>query len=123
MEKRLYKNTDRKMISGVLAGFSDYLGVDVTIIRVIYVLLSIFTDGFPGLVLYIILAIVMPERRNQDSYHYGDKGQNGSYKSYEKGSQGKAYQDVDYKENPEPEDIQSGYKKSGGAYTPDDRDR
>lgn len=121
MEKRLYKNTDRKMISGVLAGFSDYLGVDVTILRVIYVLLSVFTDGFPGLILYIILAIVMPERKEQDSYNYRSK--ENAYKSYEKNSESNAYQDVEYKENPQPEDIQSNYKKSGGAYTPEDRDR
>ncbi|WP_312460310.1 PspC domain-containing protein [Proteiniclasticum sp.] len=121
MEKRLYKNTERKMISGVLAGFSDYLGVDVTILRVIYVLLSVFTDGFPGLVLYIILAIVMPERKEQDTHTYRNK--DNAYKSYEKNSDSKTYQDVEYKENPQPEDIQSSYKKSGGAYTPEDRDR
>lgn len=111
------------MISGVLAGFSDYLGVDVTILRVIYVLLTVFTDGFPGLVLYIILAIVMPERKERDAYSQSNNENSSAYRSYEKGTENKSYQDVEYKENPEPEDIQSGYKKSGGAYTPEDRDR
>lgn len=108
------------MISGVLAGFSDYLGIDVTILRVIYVLLSIFTEAFPGLILYIVLAIVMPERKEQDTYTHKEKDQ---YQSYEKNGPDKSYQDVEYKENPEPDEIQSNYKKSGGAYTPEDRDK
>ena len=49
------------MISGVLAGFSDYLGIDVTILRIGYVLLSLIMEAFPGIILYIILAIVMPD--------------------------------------------------------------
>jgi len=48
------------MIAGVCAGFADYIGWDVTLVRALYALLTIFSAGFPGLVLYIVLWIVMP---------------------------------------------------------------
>ena len=61
MNKKLTKSNN-KMIAGVCAGIAEYLGWDVTMVRVLYLLLSLFSVGFPGLLLYIILAIVMPER-------------------------------------------------------------
>jgi phage shock protein C len=59
--KRLKRSSDNKMIAGVCAGIADYFDVDPTLIRVAYVLLSFLSVGFPGLILYIILAVVMPE--------------------------------------------------------------
>lgn len=49
------------MVAGVCAGIAEYLGLDVTIVRVAYVLLSIFSAGFPGLIVYLILMFVMPD--------------------------------------------------------------
>jgi phage shock protein PspC (stress-responsive transcriptional regulator) len=60
-DRRLTRNTDDKMIAGVCAGLADYFGVDPTLVRAGYVLLSIFTTGFPGLLVYIILMFVMPK--------------------------------------------------------------
>ena len=59
--RKLTRNTRDKMLAGVCAGLSDYFGIDVTLVRVGYVLLSLFTTGFPGLLVYIILIFVMPE--------------------------------------------------------------
>ena len=59
MQKKLTR-TQNKMISGVCAGIAEYFEFDPTLVRIAYVLLSIFSAGFPGLLLYIILAIVMP---------------------------------------------------------------
>jgi len=120
MEKRLYKNTDKKMISGVLAGFADYLNIDVTILRIGYVLLSLVMDGFPGLILYIVLAIVMPDMNENDRKSRSYRNDN-AYRTYEKDKEDKTYTDVNYKENPSPDEIQNNYKQSGGSYTPDDR--
>ena len=50
------------MICGVLSGFSEYIGADPTIVRIVYAALTLFTAGFPGLILYIICALVMPEK-------------------------------------------------------------
>lgn len=54
-------NSDR-MIAGVCGGIAQNFGWDPTVVRVAYVLLSLFSAAFPGLILYIILAFVMPER-------------------------------------------------------------
>jgi len=49
-----------KMIAGVCAGIAEYFDVDPTIIRVIFVLLSIISAGFPGILVYIILMLIIP---------------------------------------------------------------
>lgn len=59
--KKLYKSANNKMLSGVCAGFADFIGIDPTIVRVIYALVSFFTGGFPGVIIYIMLAIIIPE--------------------------------------------------------------
>jgi phage shock protein C len=63
MEKKLYRSRNQ-MIAGVCAGLADYLNVDVTIIRVAYVLLSVLSAAFPGILVYIILMIVIPLEEN-----------------------------------------------------------
>ena len=61
MEKKRLTKSSNKMLAGVCAGLAEYLGWDVTAMRVVYVLASFFLAGFPGVLLYIILALVMPE--------------------------------------------------------------
>lgn len=60
--KRLYKSRDKKMIAGVCGGLAEYLDLDPTLVRVGYVLLSLLTAAFPGILVYIILAIVLQDR-------------------------------------------------------------
>ena len=60
MKKKLRRSSN-KMIAGVCAGIAEYLGLDITLVRVAYVLLSIFSAGFPGLIVYLILMFVMPD--------------------------------------------------------------
>ncbi|MEJ6980485.1 PspC domain-containing protein [Pedobacter sp. P351] len=60
MEKKLERNQQSQMIAGVASGLADYLLIDVTLIRVIFIVLAVF--GFSGVLLYIILWIVVPER-------------------------------------------------------------
>lgn len=56
--KRLTRSRDR-MVAGVAAGLSEYLGVDATLIRLGFILLSV--AGGPGLLLYIIMWVIVPE--------------------------------------------------------------
>ena len=58
-EKKLYRSNTDKMVAGVCGGLGKYFGVDSTVIRLIFALLVVFGVG-SGLLLYIILAIVMP---------------------------------------------------------------
>jgi phage shock protein PspC (stress-responsive transcriptional regulator) len=55
------KRSNNKMIAGVCGGIAEWLGWDPTIVRVGYVLLSIFSAAFPGILVYIILWVVMPK--------------------------------------------------------------
>lgn len=58
--KKLYRNINNKMLCGVCSGVADYFGIDPTIVRVIYAVLSLFTASFPGLILYFVLALIIP---------------------------------------------------------------
>ena len=61
MEKKLRRSTD-KMIAGVCAGLAHYFDLDPTVIRIVYVLLSIFT-AFAGVLVYLILWLIMPKEQ------------------------------------------------------------
>ena len=62
MNKKLYRSTTDKMLSGVCAGFADYFAVDSTLIRIGTVILFFATGVFPILIAYIACAAIMPER-------------------------------------------------------------
>lgn len=49
-----------RMIAGVCGGIADWLGWDPTLVRVLYVILSICSAAFPGILTYIILWVIMP---------------------------------------------------------------
>lgn len=57
--KKLTKDRSRAMLCGVCAGLAEYAGIDVTIVRLLTVPLA-FTSI--GLILYIIAAIIMPDK-------------------------------------------------------------
>ncbi|GAB4478064.1 MAG: hypothetical protein Kow00124_22030 [Anaerolineae bacterium] len=59
MEKKLMRSSTDKMVAGVCGGLAQYLNVDPVLVRVAFVILAL--AGGPGLLLYIILWIVMPE--------------------------------------------------------------
>lgn len=59
MEKRLVRPHSGRQLLGVCAGLADYFNVDPTIVRLIFVLATL--AGGPGLIIYIILALIMPE--------------------------------------------------------------
>ena len=56
-----------RMVAGECAGIADYFGWDHTLLRIVYVLATIFT-ALAGIIIYFILWIVMPERRPGDGY-------------------------------------------------------
>lgn len=58
---RLRRSRSNKMIAGVIGGLAKYFGFDPTMARVLYVILSVVSVAFPGILVYIILWIIMPE--------------------------------------------------------------
>ncbi|MCB8954816.1 MAG: PspC domain-containing protein [Ardenticatenales bacterium] len=58
-EKRLVRSQDNRMVAGVAAGIAEYLDTDPTLIRLLFVIMTL--AGGPGLLAYLILWLVMPE--------------------------------------------------------------
>lgn len=83
MNKKLYRSRTNRMLSGVCGGLEDYFGIDVTIIRLVWVLITIMSVGFPGIIAYVIAVFIIPEEpvgysrneesRNQDAEYRMDK--------------------------------------------------
>lgn len=61
--KQLFRDIEGAKISGVCAGFAHYFGIDVTIIRIIWLLSMLITGFFLMILLYIILALAMPKAK------------------------------------------------------------
>jgi len=60
MSKPLMRVRQGALIAGVCGGIAKWLGWDPTIVRVVYVMLTLLSAAFPGLILYILLWILMP---------------------------------------------------------------
>ena len=64
--KKLGKSEKNKMLFGVFGGISEFLGIDVTVVRVIAVVLGLVKGS--GIILYLILAFIMPAPVQAESY-------------------------------------------------------
>ena len=61
--RRLTRSVEDRKIAGVCAGLATYMGWDVAMVRVAFLVLSILPIGFPGLLAYVIMWIVVPEEQ------------------------------------------------------------
>ncbi len=59
--RRLTRSKSNRMIAGVCGGIASYMGWDPTLVRVGYVVLSIVSAGFPGLLVYLVMWVLVPE--------------------------------------------------------------
>ena len=57
----LHRSTKNRMIAGVLGGLAEYFDLDPTLVRAGYVVASIISAAFPGILVYIVLWMVIPE--------------------------------------------------------------
>ena len=60
--KKLYRSITDKMLGGVCGGFAEYFGWDPTFVRIIYVLVSIFSAAFPGIIVYLVFWAIVPKK-------------------------------------------------------------
>jgi len=58
-KRRLYRSRNDRMISGVAGGLAEYLNIDATIVRLLFVFFAL--AGGPGLLVYIVMLLVVPE--------------------------------------------------------------
>jgi phage shock protein C len=57
----LRRSRHQKVLAGVCGGLAEWLGWDATLVRILYVVLSILSAAFPGILVYVVLWIVMPK--------------------------------------------------------------
>lgn len=57
----LLRPRSNRMIAGVVAGLANRFGMDVTLTRVIYVIASIVSVAFPGILVYLLLWLIIPQ--------------------------------------------------------------
>ena len=65
MTKKLYRSTINKKLCGVCGGIAEYFDIDPVLVRLLWVCASLFSACFPGLLVYIIFAIVVPSQGSQ----------------------------------------------------------
>ena len=57
--RKLYRSQTNRMVAGVCGGMAEYFNIDATLIRILFVVLTVF--GGAGLVLYLLMWIIVPE--------------------------------------------------------------
>ena len=57
----LVRSREHRMIAGVCGALADWLGWDPTLVRILYIVVSLVSAAFPGFIAYIVLWILMPE--------------------------------------------------------------
>lgn len=71
--KKLYKSNTNFVLSGVLGGLGEYYDVDPTLLRLGFIILVLVTGGFPGIIAYIIAAVIVPNKPNTVHMHHTEK--------------------------------------------------
>jgi phage shock protein PspC (stress-responsive transcriptional regulator) len=57
----LRRSRQKKILGGVCGGLAEWLGWDATLVRILYVVVSILSAAFPGILVYVVLWILMPK--------------------------------------------------------------
>lgn len=60
--KKLYKSNKNKVFAGVIGGIGEYFKIDPVILRLVWVLVTIFTGFVPGIITYLISIFVVPTK-------------------------------------------------------------
>jgi phage shock protein PspC (stress-responsive transcriptional regulator) len=58
---------ERRIVAGVMGGIADHFDLNVTLLRILYVIVSIASAAFPGILVYLLLWLLIPARRPGDA--------------------------------------------------------
>lgn len=81
MAKQIYRLQSNKMIGGVCAGLAEYLDIDSTLIRLLFVAIGVLTALFPMFLFYIVAWIIMPVKNEVGEIRKSEKSNNSNQKS------------------------------------------
>ncbi|MFZ2555830.1 MAG: PspC domain-containing protein [Minisyncoccia bacterium] len=76
--KKLYRSEKSKILAGICGGLGEYFDIDPTILRLVWLLIVIFTGIFPGVIAYILAIFIIPlppgahTHENKHEKHYPD---------------------------------------------------
>lgn len=59
--KKLYRSSTNKTLAGVIGGLGEYMDADPVLLRLLYVLITVFTGFIPGIIAYIVAALIVPK--------------------------------------------------------------
>ncbi len=62
MSKKIYRSEKNKVLAGVFGGVGEYAQIDPVILRLIWVIIFVFTGFLPGLIAYLLAIMVMPKK-------------------------------------------------------------
>jgi phage shock protein PspC (stress-responsive transcriptional regulator) len=72
MKRKLARSQTDKMLGGVCGGFAEYFGWPSWIVRFVYVVVSILSAAFPGILIYLLLWLLMPLKHEDGESPYGN---------------------------------------------------
>lgn len=61
----LYRSSRHNMLAGVMGGIAERFGWNVTLLRIIFVIISCISAAFPGIIVYLVLWLLMPKQNLQ----------------------------------------------------------
>ncbi|GAA5559527.1 PspC domain-containing protein [Acinetobacter seifertii] len=66
----LYRSNRQSMIAGVMGGIAERFGWNANLLRIIFVLVSVMSAAFPGILVYLVLWLVIPKRQPEQVHGY-----------------------------------------------------
>ena len=66
----LYRSNRSSIIAGVIGGIAERFGWNANLVRIIFILVSVLSAAFPGILVYIILWFVMPKKKEYEQPNY-----------------------------------------------------
>lgn len=61
----LQRSREQRLVAGVCGGLAEWLGWNATLVRVLFFLVSVGSAAFPGIVVYVVMWVLMPEREDE----------------------------------------------------------
>ena len=63
-DHKIRRSRDHRIIAGVLGGLAEHWGINATALRIVYVVVSIFSAAFPGIIVYLMLWLLIPKEES-----------------------------------------------------------